>query len=258
MRDVDVIVVHYKTQECTERAIASALPEECLRRVIVVDNHSGDGSCEHLQRRFAAAPVTFLPQNENLGFGTACNRGARLARGDFLFFLNSDALVQPSCLALLRAKLEQRPDIGLEAPDVYRADGETLQSDAQGIFPTAGRILARRTRTVLTTVEPDWVSAVAVMARRVEYLQLGGFSERLFLYYEDVDLCRRYRRSGKTVVREPAARVIHLGGQSLRSSRERKRLYYTSQDRYLELNGTPWVGRQLVKLLRLPYAKLRT
>ena len=258
MRDVDVIIVHYKTQECSERAIASVLSENVLRCVIVVDNHSDDGSCEHLQRRFSAAPVTILAQDENLGFGTACNRGAGMATGDFLFFLNSDALLQPGCLALLRAKLEQRADIGLVAPDVYRADGRTLQSDAQGIFPTAGRILTRRTRAVVTSVEPDWVSAVAVMARRTEYLQLGGFSERLFLYYEDVDLCRRYRRSGKIIVREPAARVIHLGGQSLSSSRERKRLYYTSQDRYLELNGTPWVGRQLVKLLRLPYAKLRT
>src|SRR5262245_20912965 len=258
MRDVDVLVVHYKTQECTERAIASALAEEFLRRVIVVDNHSEDGSREELQRRFVAAPVTFLAQDENLGFGPACNRGAGLATGEFLFFLNSDAVLQPGCLAVLRAKLGQRADIGLVAPHVYRADGRTLQSDAQGIFPTASRILTRRTRAVGTSAEPDWVSAVAVMARRAEFLQLGGFSERLFLYYEDVDLCRRYRRSGQTVLREPAARVIHLGGQSLRSSRERKRLYYTSQDRYLELNGTPWVGRQLVKLLRLPYAKLRT
>lgn len=257
MKNVDVIVVSYNTRELTQRAVESALGEVETRGVVVVDNDSRDGSAAHLGRAFASSPVTVLALARNVGFGAACNRGARSARAEFLFFLNSDAEVRPGCLQALRRRLAGSTDIGIAAPAIYCGDGASLQAGAQGVFPTATRILTRRRRGGAASLEPDWVSGVALMARRQEFLDLGGFCEDFFLYYEDVELCWRYRRAGRRIVREPRAAVVHAGGQSSTSARVQKRLYYASQDRYLARVGTPWIGRQLVRLLRWPYALLQ-
>lgn len=250
MRDVDVIIVHYATPELCIEAVESVLVSAETRQVLVVDNASPDGSGERLAQQFAAAPVSVLLQPRNLGFGTACNVAAREATGRYLFFLNSDARAEPGCLQVLRQRLEQDRSTGIVAPTIWHEEANAPQRDAQGDLPDARSILLRKTRRHRDSPTPGWVSGVALLARREEFLRLGGFEESFFLYFEDVELCRRYRRNGYEISREPRARVAHRGGQSRRSRREQKRQYDASQDRYLEIIGTPAPVRFLVRLLR--------
>jgi N-acetylglucosaminyl-diphospho-decaprenol L-rhamnosyltransferase len=125
-----------------------------------------------------------------------------------------------------------------------------LQADAQGDLPTAGAILLRRTRRHHDRVAPGWVSGVALMVRRAEFLAVGGFDPAFFMYYEDVDLCRRYRARGLELERVVEACVVHEGGRSRVSARAQKRAYDRSQDLYLTRIGTAWPLRLLVRMAR--------
>lgn len=249
MRDIDTIIVSYCTRALTAAAVESVLQEPVTHRVLVVDNNSSDGSAAALTAQFDAAPVDVIALPDNRGFGAACNLGAERARAPYLFILNSDARLEPGGLERLRARLEAEPRLGIVAPAVLDENGRP-QVDAQGELPTAGAILLRRTRRHREVLSPGWVSGVAMLLRRHEYTALGGFDPGYFLYYEDVDLCRRYRERGFEIERVVEARIVHAGGRSRTSPRAQKRAYDRSQDRYLVRIGTGWPMRQLVRVAR--------
>ena len=238
--DVDVIIVNYNTPSLTIEAAKSVLDAPNLRQVIIVDNASGDGSAEDFKRVFAGAAerVHIVESERNLGFGGGNNLGARSAGSEYLFLLNSDAVANPGCIAALHDILKKHSDIGLVAPSVRLADTGDLQPGTHGVFPTPRALLTRQTTASRADdLEPDWISGVAFLARRAEFEALGGFDESLFMYYEDVDLCRRYRLRGLKVAREPKVTVVHKLGQSGIGNPRHKTVYYESQDRYLRLAG---------------------
>jgi N-acetylglucosaminyl-diphospho-decaprenol L-rhamnosyltransferase len=247
--DVDVIIPSYGTRDLTARAVQSALRAARVRRVIVVDNASPDDTVAHLDATFGAS-IDVLSLDTNRGFGAACNHGAEHATAPYLFFLNSDAVVAPDCLPLLVARLEGEPTIGIVAPSIRVAPGGPMQSDAQGRFPTSWSIILRKRDWQLDAKEPDWVSGVAFLARRQEFLSLGGFDSDFFMYYEDVDLCRRYRQAGYRVVRELTGEVVHQGGGSRRSRPSQRADSDRSQDLYLRRSGASWPSRLAVRMLR--------
>ncbi len=255
MKSVDVIIVNYRTAKLTIDAVRSVLQEPETNRVIVVDNASGDDSLVALRQAFVGKPVDVLSSPDNLGFGGGNNLGARHSRADYLFFLNSDAFIVPGCLTPLLSAMKDDEKLGLVAPKIVLPDRKTVQADAVGIFPTPFTILFQHGKKPVSG-EPDWISGVAFMARREQFLRLGGFSRELFLYFEDVELCHRYHKNGFTIGQVPSAVVVHLGGQSQQSTRLQKDRYYRGQDQYLRLVGASWLGRVLVRLLRYPYRLL--
>ena len=255
MKNIDTIIVNYRTASLTIEAARSVLKEPATNRVIIVDNASGDDSLRVLDKTFADQPVDIVASPTNVGFGGGNNLGAEHSKAEYLFFLNSDAFVLPGCLELLRITLEKNPKLGLVAPKILLSDRKTTQADAVGIFPTPFAILFQHSKKSFSG-KPEWISGVAFMARREEFLKLGGFSRELFLYFEDVELCYRYRKSNYNIDQALSAAVVHLGGQSQQSTHLQKDRYYQSQDMYLRLTGASWLGRWLVKLLRHPYRLL--
>ncbi|MFI4969205.1 MAG: glycosyltransferase family 2 protein [Lysobacterales bacterium] len=220
-------------RECIDAALASDAGVE----VILVDNASGDGEVEGVAAAHAADTRLRTVRNAtNLGFGPACNRGAAIARGDWLMFLNPDCLLQPATVAALRDVLDRDPGIGLLGVMVCDPHGKP----ARGIRrrdPTLWRALASATGVarlelrwpslagvempvaVVATSALECVEAVSgacmTLPRRV-FEQVGGFDERYFLHVEDLDLCRRVRDAGHRVVIAHALRVIHAQGSSSR------------------------------------------
>lgn len=184
--------------------------------VVVADNASADGSAA-LARAAGARVIAF---DENLGFGAAANRALGSgADAAWLVILNPDLVLEEGFLAAL-ADLVPRlaPDIGIVGAALTNPDGSSQPS--VGDFPTFGRTLAalRRPRASRKyrplgdhIVGPaDWVTGAVVAVRADCWRATGGFDPDYFLYYEDIDLCRRARDAGWRTRFEPALRAVHL------------------------------------------------
>jgi GT2 family glycosyltransferase len=224
---VSAVIVHYRTPAETldaARAVARTAPDAEL---LVVDNASRDAIDGRLPAEAPRARVLVQPQN--LGYGAACNRGARGTNREFLLFLNSDAVVQPGAVQVLVAALDRSPRAAVAGPRLENPDG-TLQPSILRL-PTLGRIffessgLAYLTRGRLhghsatsedhaRAHEVEALKGAALLVRRTAFEEVGGFDERFFLYAEESDLAARLRRRGWRILFEPAARVVHRGGAS--------------------------------------------
>lgn len=251
--DVAAVIVNYRTKELTAAAVTSVLVEPEVREVVVVDNGSGDGSAGHLRSTFAGEPVRIVESGANLGFGPAVNLGALECRAPLLLILNSDATVVPGSLGRMVEALTGDDRTGVVAPTVYRTDG-SLQPGVYGRLPVR-RDAVRSSGWVRTRADdprqaaaPGWVSGVAMLLRREDFLGMGGFDEAFTMYLEDVDLCRRIREAGKEVRRVPGAGVVHQGGGTWQSPRERRRRFHESKLRYFQKVGAGRVALGCVRL----------
>lgn len=232
---ISVVLLNYNTRALTLAALARLLPEATERgwQVIVVDNASTDGSGEAVAAAFPA--VTLLSLTENRGYAAGNNRGVEVAAGDFVVLLNSDALVGVAELQALADYLVENPSAGAVSAGLRTAKGEA-QAFAFGGDPTPGYLLRRGLGRVLPlpplhnwavteALSVDWVSGACLCVSREVIEQIGGLDENFFLYFEDVDWCKRMRGAGWQVVYNPLVSVVHLGGQSQPARRVANRHY---------------------------------
>ena len=190
--------------------------------VIVVDNASTDGSADLAETEVrddpAASWLRVRRLAHNSGFGAALNLIAAEARSPWLAFSNADVEVPAGGLALLPTVLAAAdPDVALLGPAILAPTG-ALESSV-GRFPTLARLVAGRRRPRAdrgrlpaeeqAAGDVEWLTGACLFARREAFAELGGFDERFFLYYEDVDLAARVRAAGHRVVYEPALRLVH-------------------------------------------------
>ncbi|MFG1397217.1 glycosyltransferase family 2 protein [Roseixanthobacter pseudopolyaromaticivorans] len=207
---VSVILVSYNSGAVIGRAIAS-VPEGC--EVIVVDNASprGTGFMDGLAR-----PARLIALPRNLGFGTACNEGARAARGEYVFFLNPDAALAPGALERLVAA-ERAYGPAIIMPSILGDTGRPMRKEGSILEP-----VARGARLKAEEIAGDYctrfVHGAAFLMKRQEFLDLGGFDEQIFLYHEDDDLALRALARDLPIVVVPGAQVSHSGGKSSTSS----------------------------------------
>ena len=159
-------------------------------------------------------PVRLLANDAPRGFGANHNAAFRLARGGFFCVLNPDVRLDSDPYpALIRALADEK--VGVAAPVVLSPGGGI--EDSARKYPTplsvAKKAFARRPgldyAVSSTPFSPDWVGGMFMLFRREVFGRAGGFDERYFLYYEDVDLCRRLAALGYRVELVPAARVVH-------------------------------------------------
>jgi len=235
--------------------------ENCLRsifvgthkieyEVIVSDNGSTDGSVEKIRAQFP--DVRIVENQANLGFAKANNVGIREARGEYVLILNPDTIVHDGSLDRWIEFARRHPKAGAFGCKVQNPDG-TYQESARP-FPTIQRSLVAalylrplehlgpafqsdkyRAWKGETERDVDWQSGCCVMFRGDLLKQLGGFDERFFYHYEEVDLCYRVWEAGYSIRFTHEASITHLGGQSvgrfplrfaLETNRNRYRYFY--------------------------------
>jgi GT2 family glycosyltransferase len=213
---VQVVIVAWNSGVHLQRAL-DALERQTFRdfEVVVWDNASADGAVERLR---AAAGVRIVRAPENLGFAAANNRAAALSRSAWIAALNPDAFPEPGWLqALLDAAQASEADavasLQLDDADPERLDGAGDAFSVAGIAWRGGFGRPRREapRTVVEVFAP---CAAAALYRREAFEAVGGFDERYFCYFEDVDLGARLRARGGRVVFAPEAVVRHVGSAS--------------------------------------------
>lgn len=283
---IAAVILNYRTPSLAVDCLASLEGEQRAYSglvAVVVDNASGDDSADRIAAAVAergwSGWVRLVRAAENRGFSAGNNLGIRAVEADVYWLLNSDTLVRPGALLELVRALRERPDAGFLSPRLEWPDGTPQQSCFRFLRPPTELVRTASTRPVTTLlrqyeaalpvaeapIEPDWTTFASVLIRRFVFDRIGLLDEGYFMYYEDVDFCRMARQAGITIVHWPAARVVHLRGQSSsvkKATIERKRrpvYFYAARSRYyakfhgrlgLCVANVYWGLGRLISLLR--------
>ncbi len=213
---ISAVIVTYESAACVGRCISSLRQRLPGLEIIVVDNDSRDGTIS--AARDADPDARVIESGDNVGFGRACNMGAGAARGSHLLFINPDVVLTGSDEARLRDLLGERP-FGLAAPAFEEEAGrerperswkrEVISHTLETVRPREWKPRRRRSKA-----GEVWVSGGLLLVLKEEFLALGGFDPRFFLYYEDRDLSRRYREAALPIRETTAIRGRHSQGTS--------------------------------------------
>lgn len=230
--DVSILVISYNTRELTLACLRSVY--EQTRRVtfelIVLDNHSVDGSAEAIEAAFPG--VRLIRAGRNLGFAGGNNVAAREARGRYLLLLNPDTVVLDGAIDKLVAFADANAQWGILGGRTVFADGTLnpascwrrptpwssfcIAAGLTAMFPTSD-LFARESfgswrRDSIREV--DIVSGCFFLVRRELWLGLGGFDPAFFMYAEEADLCLRAAKRRVRCAVTPEATIVHYGGAS--------------------------------------------
>jgi len=253
-------IVNYNSRECLRECLGSldsflAKNQDDAEIIIINNDTEPIGYFLNAWPQAAKRPK-IIEINENVGFGKAHNRGFKEAQGKYVLFLNPDTKITAESLEKMLNVFEADEKIGIAGPILVDGEGR-FQNECWGFKKTPLSTIKSKLSGSATRAEEegifevDWVSGGAMIIRKNIFSELGGFDEKYFMYFEDVDLCLQAKKNGWKIAVNPAARVYHRGGKSFLSHRDKKKYYYASQNYYLKKNFGSWRAR-LVKMLRLP------
>ena len=217
---VSVVIVNYRGADDTCTALAALRnlhwPREQLE-VIVVDNASDDGSVDRIAHEHP--DVRILALEENSGFAGGCNAGTQAASGQYLAFLNNDARPDPGWLSAAVAALDRDGSVACVASKVLDWDGELVDfvDAGLGFYGYGFKLHAGERDDPAYDREADllFASGAAMIVRASTFREVGGFDERYFLLFEDVDLGWRYWLLGYRVRYVPSSLVFHRHHRSV-------------------------------------------
>lgn len=228
MQTLSIVIVSYNDGPVTERLLRSlvtynlSVPFE----VVIVENGTPQRAVS-----FTPSSVRTVQNLHNLGLSRALNQGIAAAKGDTILVLNPDTEITAGAVDRLLMTMEERLHVGIVAPRLVYPDGKAQPSCRR--FYSVSSALGRRLPLCLSwrraaqqhiiadlsgnqPCEVDWVIGAAMLFRRTTWQQIGGFDESFFLYFEDVDFCKRVWLAGMRVVYEPRAVVVHEYRQASR------------------------------------------
>jgi N-acetylglucosaminyl-diphospho-decaprenol L-rhamnosyltransferase len=236
---VGAVIVTYNSAKQVSQAIRS-LWGNGVTDIIVVDNASTDHTLAILKR----LGIMVVSNSHNIGFGSACNQGSSYLNHPYILFLNPDARLQPRSLALAVKYLQSHPDHAVAGLSLHQPNGQP-ETNCYGSPVTLGSLLRKRP----PSSRLGWVSAGALLLRRRAFNEINGFDPTFFMYWEDVDLCRRFQLAGWKIGRVPQAQVIHLRGASSVDSVQKTSFYDAGADKYFQKHyAAPiWILQRLLR-----------
>jgi GT2 family glycosyltransferase len=245
---LSIIYVSFQSQEDLKRSLRSLKNiSDCSNyEIIVVVNDDETLDLENIQ---------LIKNPTNVGFAGACNVGARAANGEILWFLNPDTEIKSDKLAGLLQKF-QNNSVGIVGPKIVLENGN-IQPWLAGYFPSLGGLIRNnlgfsRDKKIWNSrkkINVDWVSGTSLFIRKKLFDELEGFDENFFMYFEDIDLCRRAAEKGSKIIYYPEFIVKHFGGKSFQDNKLQKNYYYASQDYYFKKHLGNY-KKNIVKLMR--------
>lgn len=213
MPDLSVIIVNYKgwkrLKQCLD-SLSVISPIDFSFEVIIIDNASNDGLLETFRCRYPS--FIFVPNSGNNGFANGCNLGASIAKGETLLFLNPDTIVSEQALFGMLQELRNFNRSCIISCRQIKEDGN--DEKAYGRFLSSFTLTGwlRALKKIITGIDgknfpqdsrciyPDWVSGSVIMISKTDFQRIGGWDEDFWMYYEDVDLCKRLRDSGGDII----------------------------------------------------------
>lgn len=226
--------------------------------VVIADNGSTDGSVERAVDERAGLEI--VRTGGNIGYGAAANAGTFGATEDLLLIANPDITWHPGSLDALLDAAQRWPQAAGLGPAILTPQGDLYPSARS--FPSLSRGIGhallgwcwsgnpwtrayRRESGVPVEGPTGWLSGSCLLVRRTAFEQVGGFDSRYFMYFEDLDLCRRLAAAGWQSVFVPSSVVEHVGGHVARAPKHSRRMllaHHRSAYRYLsgEYAGVRW------------------
>lgn len=264
--DISVIIVSFNTCDLLRQCLQTLITEasDVSYEIIVIDNASLDGSADMVAQEFP--DVQLIRSQENLGFAAANNLGFAQARGYYVVLLNSDAFLKPQAITKALAYMQADPTIGVGGArlvghdDIWQPSARMFPSLINHFLTLSGlsakyphsRFFGRVDRTWADPNQAaivDWVpGAFSIMPLHV-LKEVGYFDESFFLYYEEVDLCKRIQAKGYNIWYWPDVVVVHLGGES---SKTMKALNISAAGKQISL----WQMRSALLFYRKHYGAL--
>ena len=211
--------------------------------IIIIDNHSNDSTSVKIERYRSKfnhnfSNFQFVKNSQNLGFTRGVNQGLSLASGKFLLFLNPDTEITQSSLETLIRFLSNHPSAGAVAPQLLYPDGEIQPSCRR--FPKYRYLLFELTGLSrlfdkskifngwkmgdfdhLSLLEVEQPQGACLMVKKNVMEEIGNLDEQFFLFFSDVDLCRRIQKSGQKIFYYPAVKIFHNKGSSIYVNRSK-------------------------------------
>jgi len=263
MISLSIILVNYNGAEFLHDCLSSIVSfvDFCTSEVIIVDNFSKDDSVKIIQNNFPTFKL--ICSDSNLGFGKANNLAVKQSQGKYLLFLNNDTILTENTPKILSDYLTENQDVGAVGSRLTFKDGSYQLSC--GRFPNLVIEFIYKMRSGLDYrwhqifsifydhlyakfTDVDWVTGACLMMHRDTFNQLGGFDESFFMYFEDVDLCKRVKDLGLKVVYYPQTTVIHLLGGSAQGGKKSVNTHYrNSQIHYYKKH----LGKLQTTILKL-------
>lgn len=258
---VSIIIVNYNTKELTFECIKSIYQQtkDVEFQIILVDNASSDGSADYLRKSFPL--IDIIESSSNLGFGRANNLGNKIAKGDFLFLLNSDTkLIENSILKLHKFFIENQTVLNLGVVGCKLIDSNFQLNYCGGDFPTIKKTVINKILGSLFRIpalfskkyfplvfyrikeivvkkppyrfnenvpyfEVDQVIGANLFMRRSLFNKFEGFSNDFFMYAEETDLQKRIANAGFSRIIYTETKLIHYeGGSGLDKRKNLKRI----------------------------------
>lgn len=224
---LSIIVVNYNTKKVLQNCVNSIrkYPPKCKFEAIIVDNGSTDGSVEYLKslknKHFKA-----IFNTQNLGFSKANNIGIKKSKGKFKLLLNSDTLVTKHALDKLVNFAQENKNIGVIGakllnkdktiqPSVFRLP--TVARNIKQYWLGQGKVLDKYAPKTEKPTEVEAVVGAAMLITPKALKKAGLLNEKYFMFYEDLDYCRKVRKKGLKAIYHPNAKIIHLHGESGKS-----------------------------------------
>jgi GT2 family glycosyltransferase len=210
---VSIIIVNFNGIKYLEKCLGSILKINYQNyEIIVIDNHSTDGSIDLIKQKYPQVKLVEL--EKNYGFAEPNNIAAKIAMGQYLHFLNNDTEVTPNFLDELIKTMKQDSDIAILQSMLLHPD-DTVDSGGD-YADTLGRAYSSKKR-------PEEIQSIlsargaSMMVRKDIFWKLGGFDQEFFATFEDVDIGWRAWISGYKVAIVPKSIVYHIGGQTIKT-----------------------------------------
>ena len=257
MGRTSAIIINFKTPDLVVDCLKSLAEEGVLGLTrVIVDNNSMDNSIDlisdYLSCNNLLDSAELIASNKNAGFSSGNNIGINASSSEFFLLLNSDTIVRPGAIDLLVKTLQDNPQMGMASPRLEWPDGspqescfrfhrpinELIRSAATGPITKLFKRYEVPLRVSERVLYPEWTSFACVLIRRQVFEDIGLLDEEFFMYFEDVDFCKRAREAGWQIIHNPEARVVHLRGGSspVKSQAAKKkrlpRYFYESRSRY--------------------------
>lgn len=254
---ISVIIVNWNVVDSLERCIKSVMDTKYANlELIIIDNNS------EIKPKFVS-----IQNSTNIGLPKAWNQGVKRASGDYILILNPDTRLPKDFFVEAIAYLKSHPEVGVLGPKFIDPDGTPQGS----VFPEPSIINAIReywfgqkgltqkytpNTEYRTPITVNAISGACMFFPRSTIEKIGEFTEKVFMYYEDLDYCRRLRRAGLKIIFHPGITIVHEHGQSAAQSggialeyHRNASLWYNGPLKYYLLWFILWSGQRFQKLI---------